>query len=714
MVRRKTQKAWSFLGVALASILLLTACHEQVDTSNRYVFEKETITSYLQKHDVYSEYVNLLGQVKISKRSSSTVLQLLSARGNYTVFAPTNQAIKEYLDSLVVRGVIAEPNWDAFETEHVADSIRKVIVYNSIIDGGDFDYEGNSIIYETGAFPSAPNEELATPTLADRKLMVRFGNDIDSIFINKTVPMSIKNRDIPAINGVIHQMEGVIAPSNEDLAAFLKAYVDENREGYQVMARLVHACGLQDTMRKVLDEKYEDLYETSVITDLPKHPTEGSLGYIPRHRKFGFTVFAETDDFWRQAIGKEPHQITVEDVKNYLIGLNVYPEATTGNDYENEKNIINLFTTYHILPERLPVDKLIIHYNERGYDPKSGKLGVAMYDLYTTMGHRRLLKIYESAESNGVFLNRFPKLNNGRRDDYHEAYCDPDKIGVFVDRENVSAEPVNGVIYPIDRLLVYDDATRTNLQRQRLRFDVSSMFPEFLNNDIRGNTVTTAEHLTVGIVSDNEYKYFQDMDILQGTKFYYLMGRGKGWPNYLADEFNVIGRYELLMRLPPVPKKGTYEFRIANSTGVNYRSMCQVYWGPNKDALPAMGTPLDFRVNGQYRITDAGTFPSIVGWEPDNEDDDYNAEVDKRMRNNGFMKGAQIYCAGMPGSGTLPRNTVYLTRRIMFTATMDPDVTYYLRLKNVLDKEDKQLYMDYIEFCPKEVYDNPTDPEDIW
>ncbi len=50
----------------------------------------------------------------------------------------------------------------------------------------------------------------------------------------------------------------------------------------------------------------------------------------------------------------------------------------------------------------------------------------------------------------------------------------------------------------------------------------------------------------------------------------------------------------------------------------------------------------------------------------------------------------------------------------MFTATMDPDVTYYLRLKNVLDKEDKQLYMDFIEICSKEVYDNPEEPEDIW
>jgi hypothetical protein len=32
----------------------------------------------------------------------------------------------------------------------------------------------------------------------------------------------------------------------------------------------------------------------------------------------------------------------------------------------------------------------------------------------------------------------------------------------------------------------------------------------------------------------------------------------------------------------------------------------------------------------------------------------------------------------------------------------------------VLDDKEKQFYMDFIEFCPKEIYDNPIVPEDIW
>ena len=696
-------------------VLSLLACKEELDTSDRYTFTKESIASYLNKHEEYSEYCKLLNQVPISKYSKSTVMQLLSARGNYTVFAPTNQAIQSYLDTLAAKGVIAEASWDGFASPTQADSIRQNIVYNSVIDPGDFDSQGKSILYDTGAFPSAENEELASPTLSDRKLTIRHGQtDPDSIWVNKTALMSIRNRDISTVNGIIHQMEGVIAPGNEALIDLLRKFIDEKQSGFLVTAKLVLACGLNDTLNKIRDDRYEELYETGQLADLGKHPTEGSVGYLPEHRKYGFTLFAETDDFWQQATGKAPADITIEDVKQYLISQGVYPEATTDNNYTNPKNIIYQFITYHLLPWRIPADKLVIHYNEQGYDPKTGRLGVPMYELYTSMGQRRLLKIYESRQSQGVYLNRFPNLDNRRQGTYQELSCDPDKTGIFVDRDMANMEARNAVIYPINQLLWYSEETRDNLHRQRLRWDVSSMFPEFLNNDIRGQTVTTPRHMTVGIPSDNEYKYFQDMDILQGTKFYYLLGRGKGWPNYLGDEFNVIGRYEIILRLPPVPRKGTYELRIGNSVGVNYRSIAQVYWGSNKDALPAIGIPLDFRMNGLYVMSDGGNDPSPLGWEADTQDDDYNAEVDKKMRNQGFMKGLKIYCAGNPLSSISGRDLYYETRRIMLTETMDPDVVYFLKLKNVIDSEEKQLFLDYIELCPKEVYDNPMTPEDIW
>ena len=45
---------------------------------------------------------------------------------------------------------------------------------------------------------------------------------------------------------------------------------------------------------------------------------------------------------------------------------------------------------------------------------------------------------------------------------------------------------------------------------------------------------------------------------------------------------------------------------------------------------------------------------------------------------------------------------------------MDPDKTYYNRFKSVLESDRKELYMDYMEFVSKEIFDNPEKPESIW
>ena len=83
------------------------------------------------------------------------------------------------------------------------------------------------------------------------------------------------------------------------------------------------------------------------------------------------------------------------------------------------------------------------------------------------------------------------------------------------------------------------------------------------------------------------------------------------------------------------------------------------------------------------------------------------------MRNNGFMKGPQHYSA-TPGSSTAMRTNEMKLRRIMVSEEMDPEKTYYLKFKSVLDSDTKQFYIDYIEYCAKEVYDNPVEGEDIW
>ena len=172
------------LSLLATAVLLVVGCSEFVDESNRYVFKEETIISYMEKHaDTYSEYLDVLKNTPISEISSSTVYQLLTARGNYTVFAPTNEAVQQYLQDLCEEGLISEPTWDGFPNENILDSIRKVVAYSSIIDGGDYQS------YQTYTFPNQNNGEMQLGNLRDRKLTVRYSDKApDSIYITTTAP----------------------------------------------------------------------------------------------------------------------------------------------------------------------------------------------------------------------------------------------------------------------------------------------------------------------------------------------------------------------------------------------------------------------------------------------------------------------------------------------------------------------------------------------
>jgi hypothetical protein len=710
-------KKIAYMLIALVS-LVMTGCSETIDTSARYVFKEEIISGYLQKHEQYSEYCNLLKQVPVSSVSNTSVYQLLSARGNYTVFAPTNDAIQLYLDSLVKKGLIAEASWEAFEDSTKLDSIRKVIVYNSIIDGGDDNgyFEINSFPTSTGDIATA---EFEIPNMNDRKLVVKYTDDPDSILINDCMIDRI-NHDILSINGVVHSMRDVVAPSGDSMATLLRNMIDSNKGAYVVMSKLIQACGLLDTLDRIKDDVYERQYENKLITQsVTRDDGEGTITfYSPEHRYFGFTIFAETDEFWSRTLGKAAAEISTDDIYEYLVNQGIYPDAKRDRNYTNEDNLLNQFVTYHMLPMRLASDHLVNHYNEREYNSSSKALGVPIFEFYTTMGKRRLLKTFESKESKGVYLNRFPNLDNGRRGNYHEVSCDPQNVGILIGEPDLQGENNvrNGLIYPIDELLYYSNNTRSQMMRSRIRWNVTAMWPEFMNNDIRMSKLTDDQHANVYIPTDAElgYQYLNDVIIEKETAFCYWTGRNRGWANTQGDEMTIRGLFEVTMKLPPVPVRGVYELRFGQQCGGVHRGMAQFYWGSNVDKLAAMGIPMDLRQGAYYLQTRKGNIASDIGYEEDKDDDDYNAEVDKRMRNNDFMKGCQQYCAGSAGASTMMRGSDICLRRIMLRQTMDPNETYYVKFKTVLDNPTHYFYMDYLEYCAKEVYDNPAEPEDIW
>lgn len=92
------------------------------------------------------------------------------------------------------------------------------------------------------------------------------------------------------------------------------------------------------------------------------------------------------------------------------------------------------------------------------------------------------------------------------------------------------------------------------------------------------------------------------------------------------------------------------------------------------------------------------------------------------MRNHGYMKAPKHDCVKNGGSATYdtlrdPSSDFYFIhmrlRYIAYTGHISPTDVLYLRIKSVLEDTSTMFVMDYMEWCPKSVY-NGIDAEDKW
>ena len=207
-----------------------------------------------------------------------------------------------------------------------------------------------------------------------------------------------------------------------------------------------------------------------------------------------------------------------------------------------------------------------------------------------------------------------------------------------------------------------------------------------------------------------ENDYFDNIvNVSNSSILLYLMqASAAGWNDYQGDELMLSGLYDVTMKLPPVPKSGTYEIRLGAAHNPS-RGMCQFYFGDDPYRLTPAGLPYDMR---QVPGPDNPGIP----WIADTEDWQTNYEIDKNLRNQGYMKGPQYFtvCSGSAEMPVRKRGGIYgVVRRIVTVSHMDADKDYYIRFKTALRKTDSRLFLDYIEYASTQVY-NGLIAEDIW
>ena len=680
------------IGLMLCLLCTLFSCTENIDDDNFAIKSKMTIADFIAANPDYSLMKTVFEQVKMSDvENASPIYSMLTARGNYTVFLPGNAAVQSFLEE---KGLTRLEDLDKENLQLIAKSC--------IIDNGEKSAYSTSMFPTEGAFEQANlNERLLSCSM----------NEESEYIINGTSKVIVEDNDLS--NGYVHVIDEVLAPSALTLDKLIM-----KASNMKIFSMLMEKTSWCDSLYQNLDLSYED----------PDRPEKFNLTGNPltffwaRHRYLGYTALVEPDSIYEAALGvtvatdEEGNLTNGEEILRRIekIATDCYGQEAQG-DYTHPDNAVNQFVAYHLFDGKISYQKFVHHYNEYGYQfgdakqPQLVNMPTNVWAYYTSKGkHRAIVQVtqvgdagFEGDKNHTIYVNRISEYANGPEDDYKET-------GVVAGYEGFRLNPyngendnnaLNGYYYPIDGLLLYTDGFRTQLANRRMRIDMTTFLPEMYSNNFIGGEYMRFEN-----------GYFDNIinESNSSILLYLMQAAAAGWNDYQGDELMLSGLYDVTMKLPPVPKSGTYEIRLGAAHNPS-RGMCQFYFGDDPLRLKPAGLPYDMR---QIPGPDNPSIP----WIEDTEDWQTNYEIDKNLRNQGYMKGPQYFtvCSGKADMPVRKRGGIYgVVRRIVTVAQLEADKTYYIRFKTALRKTDSRLFLDYIEYASTQVF-NGMVAEDIW
>lgn len=714
---------YKFFAVILAFIAAVqvsfVSCSDDPGVGNYYTSTKEYAADYLKNRQQYSEFLKILSRAT-GERGDLRLVELLGTYGSYTVFAPTNDVVNEYLKS---RGLTS--------VDELSKEDCDTIALNSIIEQAyfttDFSFasvEGDTLppVY---TFPKSNMLEHVMTVTCD-SLKDEAGEVTLELRLNDE--SAFVHADDSVCNGVVHTVNTVASTSNDLLPAVL-----EKDESIKIYTEALRACGLYEIVGQYLDETYkwkndQDRIDSCTWTNnklcIFTAAEYDNVAY-PEKRYFNYTAFFVKDDILKEKYGvtralrpkegekmDDPDVFTLEDLAHQIYD-EVYPEDAKITDLHDRRNALNRFISYHIIDRygstyTLTANdncKLQNHFNRRKHD---------ISDWYQTIMPHSLLKFsFPNGTQAGLYLNR------------RGVQSKADARGVFIRGakciSEASKKPINGNYFYIDDIVKYDLETQQKLFREeRMRFDCSVLSPDFMTKLSDGETarghscVVSADNGRYGLggqgatASSNvnhcigfKAGFCRNFEYTDNTHIHVRMRVLDFW-SYQGDEVTIKGPFDITLTLPPVPE-GTYEVRMMTCVGFTSRGILQAYI----DGIP-QGIPFDMRPGGV----------ELFGYQSDESlgDDDAIAGFDKSIHNNGWMKGPGEYCSGAgKESFSEPsfRNQDNTIRKVLGTFYSDGKNDNYLRLQQKMESGG-EMNFDFIEICPVAVYNNEYFSEDTY
>ncbi|MGQ7946555.1 fasciclin domain-containing protein [Flavobacterium sp. WC2509] len=268
---------------AILIALIFQSCAEEQIKEN--TDNTPNITQYLRENPEYSMFLEIL---EITNYAS-----FMNTYGTYTLFLPTNDALKQYLKDVGATSLKDVPLVDL-------QNIAKLHILDKKVNTSSF-----------------TDGKIATPSMYGQYLTTGATNinEVSSITINKTSRIVTSNVEVG--NGIIQVIDKVLRVANKTLAQTIEA--DPN---LSLFTEVLKATGWYEKLNQPLT------YDANKVAS-----------YL--------TVLAQTNDVFEKATWKTPNGNLIK--LNTLDNLKLrYSQL---NDPKNEADSLNLFVQYRLLPQ---------------------------------------------------------------------------------------------------------------------------------------------------------------------------------------------------------------------------------------------------------------------------------------------------------------------------------------------------------------------------
>lgn len=704
-------KIGGMMALAALGVASFTSCSEEIDDSNLYTFTGQTVIDYLRSDSTLSDIAKISDRAGMSDR--------LSAYGTYTCFAPTNEALKVYIDSLY-NDKKSDNHNGLYAGEVPADSVMNRLWKSEKCDSLCKDIIESHV---TG------QKKTTNDFLTGADITMMLGNTHTPKRVNGEITMDgtthfIKT-DQEVENGIVQVIDRLFYRSTN--------YIIDEMDAmgcYGLWVEALRKTGIDKILQENIRTKGISWFNIEPETKYP-------FADYPTKCKVGFTIFAEPDEVLKKEGINTFADLVARANQEYANCKNWYSyvedagiNVSTGNDYTNQWNALNMFIRYHILHYALSTDKLVYSYNELK--------DMDVYEYVRTLLPGTMFKLTGIKDPGGnvgeIRINRqlnTPTLTSdpGNTNRNGTAYLEANQVideGILVGNSKInSRQASNGYVHPISGVLAYKETVPNKVLNERLRFEFMSLFDESMTNRYRGYTGAdlksffgrTDRNITAVRIPEG---YFENMVIYNGdaSRVYYLTkDQANGnygydcWNDYQGDELYCKGAYDFAIKLPPVPKDGTYELRFGYVNN-GLRTIVQFYLGHSSDrsTMTPCNIPLDQNVDLKS---------TTVGWTDPNTDGDNGAAVDKAMHNRGWMRGPNYFSNKKYGEGSTARfksdGGQHHIRRVVTKQYFKQGEENWFRCKTAMpENTEAEFELDYIELVPVNVYNHPSLTEDVF